>query len=599
MRIQHLSPQVANQIAAGEVIERPASVVKELLENALDAGAKHIHVEIGFGGLNLIRVSDNGIGIVADDLVLAIAPHATSKIKQLDDLSHIDSMGFRGEALASIASISRFTLSSKPSHQDNAMRLQSDEQGCRQSPCARSQGTTIEVLDLFYNTPVRKKFLKGERIEFQAIETVVKRFALGAPQVALSLKHNGKEVFVLPAANDPHNERLRIQKVFGKSFMDEAIEIDTHYGHLHLRGWLSSPVYQRSQRDRQWTYLNRRMIQDKLLYHAIQQAYQTVLHPGRYATCLLYLTLPVDSVDVNVHPTKHEVRFQSPRMVHDFVVSVLTEKLDAYTQNSLVAASKTNAIDSLMPIEQEKSPAILNQIEPHRVGQDDVFYQRSVTHLSNKHTLNDTTIDYINLPVSSAHEIATESNHFIPALSSISSSQSRETVPSSWYIVNATFVLVTSILGDVYLVHALLAYQALCRARIMANTDHLLPRPLLVPLKISIHKTAYILLESLQTQCLEWGIHFDFLSESEILVRTVPSCLPQFDIKRFFTDIIANSSLIEISIDQVIVCQTFNVYHCDIEEKLELLGFIQQHAFKSEYCKRLDETTCLSVMTNA
>ncbi len=585
MRIHPLSPQVANQIAAGEVIERPASVVKELLENALDAGAKQIQVDIGFGGLNLIRVSDNGVGIDAEDLVLAIASHATSKIKQIDDLSHIDSMGFRGEALASIASVSRLTLSSKPSHQTNAMCLQNDEQGYRQSPCARSQGTTIEVLDLFYNTPVRKKFLKGERIEFQAIEVVVKRFALSAPHVALSLKHNGKDVLILPAANDSDHERLRIQKILGKSFMDEAMDIDTQYGHLHLRGWLSSPAYQRSQRDRQWTYLNRRMIQDKLIYHAIQQAYQSVLHPGRYATCLLYLTLPIESVDVNVHPTKHEVRFQSPRMVHDFLVSAITEKLDAYTQRVLTAPLQNDTSDMVIPFAEA-------------TDQESRFYQRDFSN-AGQHTLKEASVGYINLPISNLSEISSERKHFTPQLNPIISPQAQEMVPSTWYIVNATFVLVTSMLGEVYLINALIAYQALCRARMLANNGHLLSRPLLVPLKISIYKTAYLLLESLQTPLLTWGIHFDFLSESELLVRAVPQSLPQFDIKQFFSDIMMNTASTAISIEQIIACQTFNTYHCDAEEKGELLHFIQQHAFERAYCKRLDESTCLGVMTNA
>ncbi|HBI21084.1 MAG TPA: DNA mismatch repair endonuclease MutL, partial [Legionella sp.] len=321
VRIQRLSALVSNQIAAGEVIERPASVVKELLENALDASADVISVEIGFGGLNQIKVSDNGTGIVADDLPLAVALHATSKISQLNDLYAIRSMGFRGEALASIASVSRLSVSSKPEHQAHAMMLQIDGIAVHCVPCARSRGTTVDVRDLFYNAPVRKKFLKSEQREYQAIEAVVKRFALSAPAVALSLIHNDKSMFALPAAPCEKTRLLRIRKLLGKAFTDDAIHLDVERAGMRLQGWVSGPDYQRSQNDKQWIYINQRMVKDKLLNHAMKQAYDGVLHPGRHPVCVLYLTIPAGEVDVNVHPTKHEVRFQQPRLVHDFMTS--------------------------------------------------------------------------------------------------------------------------------------------------------------------------------------------------------------------------------------------------------------------------------------
>ena len=320
-RIHSLSPHVANQIAAGEVIERPASVVKELLENALDAQATEIQVDIHFGGLTYIRISDNGAGIVADDLALAIMPHATSKLCVLDDLSAIDTMGFRGEALASIASISRMTLQSRPHGQTHAMQLQADEFGMHFTPCARNLGTTIEVRDLFFNAPVRKKFLKSETLEFLAIEAVVRRFALCEPTIALKLTHDDKLCLDLPAATDASKQARRLQKLLGKAFMDDAIYLDVKHGDLHLHGWVSSPNYARSQQDKQWIYINRRMVKDKLMLHAFKVAYEGLIHPGRYPSCLLYLVLPAAQVDVNVHPTKHEVRFSQPRVVHDFIYS--------------------------------------------------------------------------------------------------------------------------------------------------------------------------------------------------------------------------------------------------------------------------------------
>lgn len=323
MRIQKLPADLANQIAAGEVIERPASVVKELLENAYDAQATNLVIEIGLGGLQCIKISDNGSGILAEDLPLAIAAHATSKIQQLNDLYTLRSMGFRGEALASIASVARVIIRSKPAHQTDAMVLEATGNAFTVMPCARATGTTVEVLDLFFNAPVRKKFLTTERNEYLAIEAIVKRFALSAPYIAISLQHNGQTVLGLPAATCDKTRLLRIKKILGKGFLDQALAIDTLHAGMQLRGWISSPEYQRSQNDKQWIYINNRMVKDKLLSHAIKQAYEGILYPGRFPSCLLYLDVDPSEVDINVHPTKQEVRFQHPRYVHDFIRSQL------------------------------------------------------------------------------------------------------------------------------------------------------------------------------------------------------------------------------------------------------------------------------------
>lgn len=333
-RIQQLSAVIANQIAAGEVIERPASVVKELLENALDAKASQINIEIGYGGLNQIKISDNGMGIVADDLPLAIAAHATSKITVLDDLYAITSMGFRGEALASIASISRLTISSRPAEQDHGMQLDNRDQMIQLTPCARSQGTTIDVRDIFYNAPVRKKFLKSERGEYLLIDTLVRRFALSAPAVAITLQHNGKVQLQLPAATDERSRLQRITRIMGKQFIDHAMELDVEQAGIRLRGLICGEDYQRSQNDKLLIYLNGRMVKDKLLQHAIRKAYEDILHPGRYPVGLLYLTIDPAEVDVNVHPTKHEVRFQQSRLVHDFISSQLRKLLSGHTKEN-------------------------------------------------------------------------------------------------------------------------------------------------------------------------------------------------------------------------------------------------------------------------
>lgn len=336
-RIHPLASLVANQIAAGEVIERPASLVKELLENALDAGAREISVDIGFGGLNCIEVSDDGEGIEADDLPLAIAQHATSKITCLADLDSLCSMGFRGEALASAASVTRLTIDSRPAHQSHAMRLTVVNEGVEIMPCARVQGTTVTARDIFFNAPVRKKFLKSERAEFMAIEQVVKRFALSAPEIGIRLNHNEKNIFTLPPAYDADRLKIRIGRLLGKSFIAQAIRFEVTHAGMGLQGWLGPAACQRSQNDSLWIYLNQRMVRDKLLHHAIKQAYEPLLHPGRYPMCLLYLTLSPSEVDVNVHPTKHEVRFQQPRLIHDFLVSQIQQVLGITEQTSTQA----------------------------------------------------------------------------------------------------------------------------------------------------------------------------------------------------------------------------------------------------------------------
>jgi len=326
-RILQLSALIANQIAAGEVIERPASVVKELLENALDAKASQITIDIGYGGLNQIRISDNGLGIVAEDLPLAMAAHATSKITHLNDLYAVTSMGFRGEALASIASIARVTISSRPASQQHGMQLDNRDQFTHLTPCARSQGTTVDVRDIFYNAPVRKKFLKTEKGEYQLIDSLVRRFALSAPHIAINLQHNGKSQLQLPAAINEQSRLQRINRIMGKQFLEHALELDAEQAGYRLQGWICGADYQRSQSDKLLMYINGRMVKDKLLQHAVRQAYEDLLPPGRYPVGLLYLTVNPEEVDVNVHPTKHEVRFQQARLVHDFISSQLRKLL--------------------------------------------------------------------------------------------------------------------------------------------------------------------------------------------------------------------------------------------------------------------------------
>lgn len=342
MTIRLLPPQLANQIAAGEVVERPASVVKELVENSLDAGATELVIEIEKGGSKLIRIRDNGCGVAQDELTLALSRHATSKIHDFADLAAIASLGFRGEALASISSVARLTLTSKPAGQETAWQAQAEgrDMTVQVRPAAHPVGTTVEVLDLFFNTPARRRFLKSDKTEFAHIEELIKRLALSRFDVSWTLLHNGQLVRQLKAVNDDAGRHKRLAALCGKHFAGQALHIHSQYEQMTLTGWILPAVHCATQLLCQYSYVNGRMMRDKLLGHAIRQAYGDWLAPEAQPAFVLYLTLPADDVDVNVHPAKHEVRFHQSRLVHDFVASALTDAI-AQGQAALLAPALT------------------------------------------------------------------------------------------------------------------------------------------------------------------------------------------------------------------------------------------------------------------
>ncbi|KOC90681.1 DNA mismatch repair endonuclease MutL [Winslowiella iniecta] len=321
MPIQVLPPQLANQIAAGEVVERPASVVKELVENSLDAGATRIDIDIEKGGAKLIRIRDNGCGINKDELAMALARHATSKITTLDDLEAIVSLGFRGEALASISSVSRLTLTSRTEAQNEAWQAYAEgrDMTVTVKPAAHPVGTTLEVLDLFYNTPARRKFMRTEKTEFTHIDEVIRRIALARFDVAISLTHNGKMVRQYRGVSESSQQERRLGAICGSAFMTHALAIEWQHGDLNLRGWVADPAGSRQVTELQYCYVNGRMMRDRLINHAIRQAYQDKLGDDHQPAYVLYLQIDPHQVDVNVHPAKHEVRFHQSRLVHDFI----------------------------------------------------------------------------------------------------------------------------------------------------------------------------------------------------------------------------------------------------------------------------------------
>ena len=347
MAIQILPAELANQIAAGEVVERPASIIKELIENSIDAGANQIDIDIEQGGCKLIRVRDNGSGIAKEELALALARHATSKISCLDDLEAIMSLGFRGEALASISSVSRLTLISKPESQADAWLVYAEGRDMLPviKPTAHPKGTTIEVLDIFYNTPARRRFLKTEKTEFSHIDEVVRRIALAYPNVIFNLQHNGKFVKQYRVTQSPDQIEKRVATICGTPFMQKAIKLSWQHDDLCINGWIATNI---GQEPLQYFYVNGRVVKDRLLNHALKQAFQEtnkslLTSTDHTLSYIIYLQLDPHQVDVNVHPAKHEVRFHEARLVHDFVYQAMVMALKQEKQRTLEPTAKVDS----------------------------------------------------------------------------------------------------------------------------------------------------------------------------------------------------------------------------------------------------------------
>ncbi|NUW71014.1 DNA mismatch repair endonuclease MutL [Vibrio mediterranei] len=371
MTIKILPARLANQIAAGEVVERPASVVKELVENSLDSGATRIDIDIEKGGAKLIRVRDNGKGIAKDELQLALSRHATSKIHTLDDLEAIMSLGFRGEALASISSVARLTLTSRPATQEQAWSAYAEgrDMAVKLKPAAHPIGTTLEVLDLFFNTPARRKFLRTEKTEFTHIDELLKRIALSRFDVSINLKHNGKLVRQYRAAKTDAQTEKRIAAVCGAPFVRNMLKIELQHNDLKLHGWITTPEGARAQSDLQYCYVNGRMMKDKLINHAIRQSYENSLAPEQFAAYILFIDIDPHQVDVNVHPAKHEVRFHQARLVHDFIYQALS---DALVQAKSIDAQPVSPAAFSTSANSQNEAKVTAHREPEQTSRIDV-----------------------------------------------------------------------------------------------------------------------------------------------------------------------------------------------------------------------------------
>lgn len=395
--IHLLDAHLAAQIAAGEVVDRPAAAIKELLENSLDAGATAIQIDIEQGGMRLMRIRDNGCGIYKDDLKLALSRHATSKISSLDDLEQVASLGFRGEALASISAVSRLTISSRPSDQTMGFQLYVEGDGLESaelSPISEQEGTVISIHDVFFNTPARRKFLRSEKIEFSHIDDVVKKIALSRFDVSIILKHNDREIRHFKAASTDSEKQLRLASICSTDFADNTLRISAQEKGLCVTGWLAKPTFSRRSGDLQFFYVNGRFVKDKLLIHAVKQAYHDLLYHGQHPAFVLYLEIDPTIVDVNVHPTKQELRFRDGQSVHSFLVRQLSKVLARPVQMTLQDSSEVLPA-ALHPVLEDapynpwgilqntlqKSPAVLidNDINYHSASQKPFEFKEKPT----------------------------------------------------------------------------------------------------------------------------------------------------------------------------------------------------------------------------
>ena len=532
-RIMQLNSRLSNQIAAGEVVERPASVIKELLENSLDAGSTRIDIDLEDGGIKLIRVRDNGAGIHDQDLTLALSRHATSKIRETEDLEAISTLGFRGEALASMASVSRLTLTSNATDDKAAgWRVSVAGQDMQASvvPAPHPRGTSVEVKDLFFNTPARRKFLRTEKTELQRIEDVLRKLSLSHLQVAIYLHHNGKLVRHFAPALNQEDVTRRLAAVFGQGFIENAIYLEQAFPveqggvGLQLRGWIGLPTYSRSQADQLYFYVNGRMIRDKLVTHAIKQAYQDVLFHGRQPVYALFLSVDPRLVDVNVHPTKHEVRFRNGRDIHSFLFSAIHRALADVRPEASVgvrlhseagasfagSGPLTASSAALLPTPTQRAMMFSGPTRSGFVGEQLRPYGQM---LNSAWSENDE-----------------------PAAT--------EDVPPLGYAVaqlHGVFILAQNahglIIVDMHAAHERITYERLKQA---TDAEGLKMQPLLVPVSVVMSERECAMVEDHSAQLLEFGFELQRVSEESVMVRSIPAMLRKENAGQLVRDVLAD-----------------------------------------------------------
>jgi len=535
MPIRQLSEHLANQIAAGEVVERPASVVKELVENALDAGADRIHVEVERGGTHLIRVRDNGVGMGPADAPRALAPHATSKIADPGDLARIGTLGFRGEALPSIASVSRLSLTTRCSHCDEGVTVTGGENGPEAVPAAHPAGTTVEVRDLFHNTPARRKFLRTEKTEFGHIVDAVRRAALGAMDVAFTLSHNDRTHFQLPAVEAWDDAERRVGRLLGDGFADNALHLrqDSEDG-LRLSGWVVRPTAARGQRDQQFFFVNGRAVRDRLLTHAVAEAYRDVLFNNRFPGYVLFLGLDPAEVDVNVHPTKHEVRFSEGRRVHAFVRHTVEQALGADTPAAAATPLEPEGSATPAPQPETETPSSRHPSRPS-TGKGGGNLPGSGAEQGSL-GLREAPAAYEALYGASAEArpgFLARDGHAPARAEPLKGEEGSEVPPLGHALaqIHGAFILAQTptgvVLVDQHAAHERITYEQLKRAFHEGGVER---QALLVPVPVSLSERQLVLLEEEADTLLRLGLRVEASGPRNAAIREAPAMLVEADL---------------------------------------------------------------------
>ena len=511
--IHILSPRLANQIAAGEVVERPASVVKELVENALDAGSTQIDIECEAGGIGRIRIRDNGSGIRADELPLALSRHATSKIFDLDDLEAVSTLGFRGEALASIASVSRFDLlSAVEGESGSKVSVEGREMEPLIEVSAHPRGTTVDVRDLFFNTPARRKFLKTEKTEFGHIDTVVSRQALSRFDVGFRLVHHGRVTRQLPPALSENAQSERLANLLGRGFIDAALPVDLTAIGLALKGWVCRATFNRAQADCQYVFVNGRIVRDKLLSHALRQAYRDVLFHGRHPCYLLYLELDPAQVDVNVHPTKHEVRFRDSRLIYDFL------------RRSVLRVLADDRPDQMLEQDRFSRETSTDQQSFISNYQTDIRFR--------EHTYTSNGFDMLSQLTKQSQSIAPNED------------RGEADIPPMGYALaqlHGVYILSQTrdgmIIVDMHAAHERITYEVLKQA---LDDRGLVSQPLLIPIVVHVSQREASLVEEANDLFEKFGLGVQRVGPETIRIEHVPAILRQGSHEDLVRDVLSD-----------------------------------------------------------
>lgn len=540
IRIQSLPLHLANQIAAGEVIERPASVVKELVENSLDAGATQVYIDIEGAGSQLIRVSDNGAGIHPDDLSLALSRHATSKLHSTEQLTHIASLGFRGEALPSIASISELTLSSRQQNSDCGWQISIDKEN--NTPVSHPIGTSVEVRDLFFNVPARRRFLRGDKTEQLHIHTTLNRLALSQFEMGFQWQLTATSHIKLPAAITPEQQQQRIAKICGKTFINNCIYIQQQFDEINLSGWLGKAEAHRPQTDVNYFFINGRVIRDRVINHAIRQAYSDLIPTGRYPAFVLYLTLPLDRVDINVHPTKHEVRFRDARLIHGLITRALQDAL----------GSRQSSPNNVQTDQSANKPLA------HHIAEDAGDYQQKDK----------------------------------PALANINNINSSSQLLHQRYLI--TQLAGESLLFDLQQAEYSLRLQQLQHA---IATNSLSSRPILVPIKIMLEQSQQQIMTENQTELTALGITFQ-ANDDHLLIKSIPSLLAQVDIAQLISTIacyLTDKTSSNHSLNLILEQQLPMLPILNLQQAETIVQQLSSVNISDKWCRQLDHKTLSSL----